>query len=217
MTSRVAIPFFSKVNPQDMGCAPICLKMALHHFGIEWTLDQIHRATNSFGPKHYTLPWGICLGAAAAGVSIVFISKQPRSLLPRYLAPIAAEAGCRSEEVGSIAADLITHCEKCDRVRLTDWQDLHGELPKRILSSSTYATEFVLIPTLWWKDFDAHNVVITGMDENRIYLHDPNQPDGADTTMPLESFYEDWINNNTDNDLLLISAGPPGNGFPLLQ
>jgi hypothetical protein len=205
MTNGVAIPFFSKSNPQDKGCAPVCLKMALHYCGIEWTLDQIHQTCSSFGSKHYTLPWGICLGAASAGVSVVFISKQPRALLPRYEAPIAREAGCTSVQVGRIAAGLIAQCEESEHVELVEWQDSYLELPEKILTSAPDAPTPVIIPTLWWHDIDAHNVVLTALNEREVLYHDPNLQNGADIAMPRQAFYESWTNENTDNDLLLIS------------
>lgn len=195
------IPFYHKENPSDLNCAPVCLRMALAYYGIDCSFKEIYAETFSFGPRHYTLPWGICLAGASHRLHVTFISKQPYSLLDQYICRMATEAGKTIEEMREIVGKLIRDCQNNVLIDLLPWQNQYASIPRKVVSDKIG----VAIPTLWWRDADAHNVVLTDVGDHHFSYHDPNLETGQNQNMTTEEFSEFWLDPNTDNDLIILS------------
>ena len=207
------IPFYQKENRNDCGCAPVCLKMALAYFEIVEDINDIYKICESIGDVHYTLPWGICIGAAKKELHSIFVSKNPIKLLPSSYNDISRITRINVTEISKIVLSQIKRCEQNDFITMLEWRQEFRELPKKFIQESI---EAVMIPTVWWGT-QCHNIVMVNyMDPGielssfngpngfeSVYYHDPN---GSDTsTMPESEFFKKWLNPYTDNDLLIIS------------
>ena len=80
MVEFMKIPFYSQMDKSDPVCAAVCLQITLAYFEIEISLDEVYEISRSLGKCKYTLPCGICLGAAHFGLSACFASRNPYEL-----------------------------------------------------------------------------------------------------------------------------------------
>lgn len=195
------IPFYYKANPSDVTCAPVCLRMALAYYGLRIELDHVYQIAHSMGACHYTIPWGMCLGAAEMGLYAIFVSRSPNVLLQMYIDRIAAIANMPIEQVGSEVECELAECRANDKITLVEWEEPFSSVPGNIVAVEAG----VVIPTVWWGDVDAHNIVLTHFDAHHVSYHDPNFPTGRDQRMSADDFFQMWHHENTDNDLLIIS------------
>ncbi len=204
------IPFFNKENPYDCGCAPVCLQMALGYFGFVKKIKQIYKDCESLGESHYTLPWGICLGASKAGLYSIMISKNPKCLSMDSRKDISTVTGLTIQKVEQIEKGQIKRAKKNNLIKFLDWKEKYAHLPAKILKDRK---EAIVIPTIWLGT-QPHNIVLVNYETqckdqsgNRngiFYYYDPNL-DETFMTMSEKEFFKKWINKNTDNDLLIIS------------
>lgn len=199
------IPFYQKDNPSDCGCAPVCLRMALAYFGIYKNIEEVYAMTESLGENHYTLPWGMCIGAAKAGLTATFISKNPDDLLENSYEDISKITGLNSKTVQKKIKEQIVECNQQAYISLIPWKISFKHLPYFIVSDNIG----VVIPTVWWGE-QPHNIVLTEFrtDLGKVFYHDPNST--ANCEMTINDLHENWIHKYTDNDLLIISK--PGVG-----
>jgi len=199
------IRHFKKENQNDCGCASVCLRMALDYFGIHKNITEVNNLCEALGDVHYSLPWGICLGAAKVGLYSTFISKNPWELLQSSREDIANMTNISIDEVKRIERNQVNRCKENELIKLLDWNDQFRNLPKRLVRGE----KGIVIPTVWWGR-QPHNIVLVNyMDPGiegfeSVYYHDPN---GDDTlpTMPENEFFGKWLDPRTDNDLLVIS------------
>lgn len=194
------IPFYRKDNPNDCGCAPVCLRMAAAHFGFEFdSIDAIHALTGAIGSSHYTLPWGMLIGAASFDLYATFISKNVSTLLTGSVRDISTNTGLSTSDIKNIANRQLTLCLNLHyRVTLLNWEDRFRNTPANIVTES----RGVVIPTLWWGN-QPHNVVLTNVLDNNILFHDPNNAN--EQCMPTDDFIRLWLHEMTDNDLIIVS------------
>lgn len=115
------IPFFKKENPNDSGCAPVCLQMALSYFGINKAIADIYSACESTGDSHYTLPWGVCLGAAKLGLRAYFISERPFELSDDSRLDIMNVTGLSYHEIVAIERDQLDRCGSSPLIQVRLW------------------------------------------------------------------------------------------------
>jgi hypothetical protein len=174
--------------------------MAAGYFGRRFeSLAQVHALAGSIGPQHFTLPWGMLLGAASLGLHATFISKHPTGLLAESIRAVAAVTGRSEDCILGIATDQLALCHAMtDRIQLLTWEPRLLDAPRTVVQESLG----VAIPTLWWGDLP-HNVVLTGFGNGVVRYHDPNT--GPDREMSEGEFFEKWCHPNTDHDLLILS------------
>jgi hypothetical protein len=193
------IPFFSKDNSNDCGCAPVCLRMAAGAFGKQFTnIEQIYDLSESIGQAHYTLPWGMCLGIAKLKLHATYISKCPDKLLLNSRTDISQMTGLTIKQVTEIENDQVARCRDDQHIEIINWNDSYKSLPKDIVSQN----KGVVIPTVWW-GLQPHNIVLTKFDSGKVFYHDPNT--GSDCFMTERCLMDKWIHELTDNDLLIVS------------
>lgn len=196
------IPFYKKENPNDCSCAPVCLQMAFAYYDIQKPINEIYRLCESLGETHYTLPWGMCLAAKKLGLHATFISKNPRELLESSIYDISKITAKSIDEIKQIIEPQLQECQTEDRIQLLKWNDNYKQIPERILNEESG----IVIPTVWWRT-QPHNIVITSWAEDEIQYHDPNA-DIGNHTMQTDSFFQNWLHEYTDHDLLIIWKVP---------
>jgi hypothetical protein len=197
------ITHFKKQNTNDSSCAPVCLRMALSYFDIEITESETHKVAHSIGESHYTLPWGLCLGAASQGVYITFVSKNTKGLLQSSVDVVANITQKSSEEIDVFTKELVRECDESKFVTVLDWKDKY----KSVIQNIVLQEAGVVVPTVWWELYgvlNCHNIVITKIHDNTVTYSDPNEETGSGN-MEIERFNNIWIHENTDNDFLVIS------------
>jgi hypothetical protein len=207
------IPYYHKRNSNDVNCAAVCLQMALAFFEKKKReLEEICKMAHSLGDCCYTLPWGMCIGAASASVELhaTYISRKPKKLIPRYRVNIAKAAKISLEEVITQEKAQINECKEKEKyISLRSWKKSYSNLPGKLVAEEVG----VVIPTVW--QGDAHNIVLTGFDAMKVVYHDPN-PDPnfkmGNKSLNTEEFLRIWLHDfkdeETDNDLLVISEIP---------
>ena len=198
------IPFFHKENPSDVTCAPVCLRMALAYYGVDMPIENVYTIARSLGECHYTLPWGMCLGAASVRLHATFISRNHSNLLPMYFSRISEITHLRLQNILSQVNSIINESIENTFVTLLVWEDEYSNLPQQLIEHEAG----VVIPTVWWENRDAHNIVVTRFEADHIAYHDPNLVDGCNKSMDSQIFFQEWLHENTDNDLLIISKKP---------
>jgi len=206
------IPFKRKENPNDCGCAPVCLQMALEYYGNSKPIDEVYELCESIGNTHYTLPWGMLLGAAKSGLYAWFISKNPWELLPESRQDVGNITGYSTDDIKNIEIDQVRRCEDSNLIRIIKWNNrIHKSEPKFHVSNKNA----IVIPTVWW-GVQPHNIVLVDWDScdqqnladvpkgcKYVYYHDPNGE--ANSKMTEKDFFQMWLHPYTDNDLLIIS------------
>jgi len=204
------IPSFKKLNPNDSGCAPVCLQMALAYYGINKSIEEIYKVCESIGDSHFTLPWGICIGAAKFGLRTYFISERPFELNDDSRLDIMNITRLSYDQIVEIERDQLERCDASNSINIMPWDDGLKQLPFKILERRLG----VVIPTLWWGT-QPHNIVlikhsITRTGQSQLYYHDPNTESPSGEVMSEAVFFKMWIHGNTDNDLLIITSNQKG-------
>lgn len=175
--------------------------MAVAFFGREVGEEELYVRTESIGAVHYTLPWGVCLGAASLDLHAMFFSRNPTGLLDSSRADIAAHTGCSVVAIEAIERSQIERCRSAgDRIRLLRWKNDEPAFPSSLVESG----RAVVIPTLWWGN-QPHNVVVVEVEPATVVYHDPSLPNGNSQRMARESFALPWQHVNTDQDPLVVS------------
>lgn len=192
------IPFYKKENVNDCGCAPVCLRMALGYFGIKKSMVEIYELVYSLGDVHYTLPWGMCIGASSVGLRATFISKNPKLLNDSSYNDIVQETRLAVQDIRQIVTEQLEKCHNSENISLIPWEDRFKELPEKIV----LAKVGVVIPTVWW-GVQPHNIVLTDFRSDKVFYHNPNT--AANRNMSIKEFHKKWFYKDTDNDLLIIS------------
>jgi hypothetical protein len=197
------ITYFEKENRNDSGCAPVCLQMALDYFEQSKPIEEIYRRCESIGESHYTLPWGMMLATASFGLHATFISGNPYFLIEDSIQAICETTGRSKTYVRELVDSQIERCGKEPNIQLLKWDKSYQNIPETVVSQESG----VVIPTIL--SGAPHNVVLTKygelipQSEKFVWYHDPS---GIPDMMILETqFLEWWLNESTDNDLLIIS------------
>lgn len=182
--------------------------MALGAFGVKFgNMEEVYDLCEAIGQVHYTLPWGMCLGVVKKKLHATFISKNPDGLNSGSRQDFHERTGLTIHEVEDIETDQIRRCTfPLNKIHITilKWVDKFESLPKDIVSSG----QGVCIPTvrstvLW--GWQCHNIVLTKFQPKTVLYHDPNS--GPNCKMDKKTFYGIRFNENTDNDLLVVSEG----------
>lgn len=214
------IPHYKKENPNDCGCAPVCLRMALDYFDIKKDINDLYALCDSMGDVHYTLPWGLCKAVAEVGLYCTFISKEPSTLLDSSYNDIETITGISAEIVKNRIDQQIDSCKADTKIKLTKWQDGFKNLPKELISRSERfelkhtMTEMginqnesyfinslstVLIPTLWWGQ-QPHNVVLVNYMDTGEEMGSFEGPDGYQTVYYHDPNLDDILPTMTETE-----------------
>jgi len=126
------IPFYPKEDPKGLDCAPVCLRMALEYFDIYKSMDEIYELVGSLRDKHYTLPWGMCIGTSSVGLSATFISRNPNGLTDSSYKDIARETKLAVNEISQIVLEQLEECKRLPNISLIPWEDRFKELPEKL-------------------------------------------------------------------------------------
>lgn len=203
----MTIPYHCKRQGTDLDCAAVCLQMALDSFGHTRRLDaQFYELIGALGPKGFTLPWGICKGAAEHGLMVTFISENPFDLLQSSYAAVSQGSHLPEIEVRRKVGDLIKYCKhRHELITLRRWEDRFEDWTQQLVN----AEGVVVIPTIM-ENTEAHNVVLTEWGRLQVRYHDPNPPPdgGPNKCESTSDFLRRWRQDGTDHDVLVISNRP---------
>ncbi|MCK9266985.1 hypothetical protein M0P98_09010 [bacterium] len=202
------IPSLHKENDAHENCQVVAIQMALAYYGIDLTLDKLHKMVPTIGPTFFSVPWGNCAVAAEEGLNVIFISRNPNVLLEASYIHIANSTQKTRQEIEDWIKGQRERCNNlADKINLVEWRENwkeeygyeYKDLPLKIVAKKAG----VVIPTVNW-GIAPHAIVINEFKDGKVFFNNPNKVDITD--MAEDKFYQKWLDTiATDNDLLIIS------------
>lgn len=198
---RLEIPFYSG---HKFYCAQACIKMALKYFYPHQEFTYKELAQKSVKHKKFgTFSVGLAKALAESGLDVSFFTS---SLKQNNQKQSSIEYYKKYKNFLRIADKLIDNSIKCGVIV----EEKNFKLEEII---EFFTREYIMIPLLNWKvikgekGFQGHFVVISGMDSENIYVHNPG-PNHPEPFMQLEKkvFYNAWSSLGTDKDIVVVKG-----------
>lgn len=191
------VPFYEN-TPDNTHCFQAALRMVLKYFspGQEYTWEELEAITAKKEGK-WTWPIAAMIWLTQNGYDVQdielfdyaeFAKKGKEYLLQEFGSEIAEgqDAHTDLEQEQGFSRELPKHVQVQMRVPIID--DLKDYLAQGYLLVCNINSAVL-------KDkegYFAHSVVVTGADENSIYLHNPGLPGERGQVVPTELFEKAW-------------------------
>lgn len=192
---QLSIPFHKSILPND--CGPQSLRMVCEHLGEKITVEKSREIVQSLASGMvWTL--GMARGASKLGFITEVISSNDDDLNNEFYDKYA------DDEAMQILTTLKKECNELN-VKMTNKNptiiDLLLYIDKGIAPIALINWNIIAGK----EGFFGHFVVITGYDQDHIYIHNPGI-ENAQEYMPIDKrlFMQAYKSKGTDNNLVLI-------------
>lgn len=184
----------------DDACQPVALQMALEYF-LKRTIDRDELFANcrTRGEYNFALAWGVLLGAVQyENIHAVLISNNPFDLNAYNY--YAERTGMTIEKAQEFVTIMCAEARQHESIKLITWRDDFRYLPQYCVNH-----EIAAIPSMTMYNA-IHSIILRDFNKDIVSYNDPNSIHPETKTMSTNQFIVQWINPDTDNDLILIST-----------
>jgi len=202
------IPFFTN-TPDDTHCFQASLKMVLKHFFPErdFTFEELDEMTDKPANK-WTWPCAGLVALKRMGLEVRFYAKMDYNEFAergvdyiREIYPNDADEMIKNSDIESEienAKEMIKHnIFSNEKVELGDAEKWFNQnyLVVLLINSNVLRDK---------KGINGHFVVLTGLDEDNVVIHDPGLPPLKNRAVPKELFLKAWRYPKEDYDTMLF-------------
>jgi hypothetical protein len=200
MALKLEVPFYSN-TPDDYHCYQAAFRMVLAYYmpNRTYTWEELDVITAHTRP--YTWPLAGTLYCISLGFQVLWIetfdyrrfSKEGYSYILETYGKEVADAQLKNSDIPqetSYAAELIQSVNVQNRV--PTWDDLEACLLKGYLPICNVNSRVLSERS----GYAGHSVVITGISEDGVWLHDPGLPPVENRFISCERFDKAWAYPN---------------------